>query len=83
MAVVLGDPEAVVAQLLAILRERDGVPDRLAVRAIEDGDRLVKDGETQRSISLAGFRPFRLTLLRNRVWSRGVTGGGLTLLETY
>ena len=42
VAVVLGDPEAVVTQRLAVLGERNGVADRIAVWAADDGDRLVE-----------------------------------------
>ena len=42
VAVVLGHPEAVVAQRLAVLGERDRVADRHPVRASDDGDRLVE-----------------------------------------
>jgi hypothetical protein len=41
--VMLRNPETVVAQRLAVLRERDRVADGGAVRAIDDGDRLVED----------------------------------------
>jgi hypothetical protein len=43
MAVMLGDPEAVVAQSLAVLGQRNGVAYRVAVRAIDDSNRLVKN----------------------------------------
>ena len=42
VVVMLGHPEAVVAQRLAVLGERDRVADRLAVRTAGDGDRLVE-----------------------------------------
>ena len=42
VAVVLGDPEAVVAQRLAMPGERDRIADRHPVRASDDGDRLVE-----------------------------------------
>jgi hypothetical protein len=53
VVVVLGYPEAVIAECVAELREREGVADRLPVRPIDDGNRLIEDGEAQRSISLA------------------------------
>ena len=43
MVVMLGDPEAVVAQPLAMLREGHGVADGLALGAARDGDRLVEN----------------------------------------
>ena len=52
VAVVLGDPEAVVTQRLAVLGERNGVADRVAVWAADDGDRLVEYGEAQRRLLL-------------------------------
>jgi hypothetical protein len=42
----------VVAQALAMLRERDGVADRLAVRAVHHGHRLVENGKAQGEPSL-------------------------------
>jgi hypothetical protein len=50
VAVMLGQPEAVVAQRLAVLRQRDGVADGGAVRAADYGDGLVEDGEAQRRL---------------------------------
>ena len=46
MVVMLGHPEALVAQRLAMLGERHGVADRLVLRAAGDGDRLVENGKT-------------------------------------
>ena len=46
MVVVLGDPEAVVAQRLAVLGEGNGVADRLILRTAGDGDRLIENGKT-------------------------------------
>jgi hypothetical protein len=43
IAVVLGNPKAVIAQSLAFLSERDGVADRLAVGAVDDGDGLIEN----------------------------------------
>jgi hypothetical protein len=43
MVVMLGDPEALVTQRLAMLRERYGVADGLPVRAAGDGDRLIEN----------------------------------------
>ena len=40
---MLRDPEAVVAQRLAMLREGHGVADGLALGAARDGDRLVEN----------------------------------------
>jgi hypothetical protein len=48
---MLGHPEAVVAERIAKPRERYRVADRLAVWTIDDGDRLIEDGQAQRSIS--------------------------------
>jgi hypothetical protein len=52
VVVVLGDPEAVVAQRVAQPRQRNGVADRLPVRPIRDGDRLVEDREAEHPVSL-------------------------------
>ena len=49
---MLGHPEAVIAQRLAVLRERNGVTDRLAVRAAHNGDRLIENGKAQGTSSL-------------------------------
>ena len=46
MVVMLGDPEAVVAQRLAVLGQGYGVADRLIVRAAGNGDRLIENGKT-------------------------------------
>ena len=43
VAVVLRNPETVVAQRLAVLRERNRVANGDTVRAVDDGDRLVED----------------------------------------
>ena len=45
--VVLADPEAVVAQALAVFGQGDGVADGLVLRAAHAGDGLVEDGKTQ------------------------------------
>jgi len=50
VAVMLGQPEAVVAQRLAVLRQRNGVADGGAVRSANYGDGLVEDGEAQRRL---------------------------------
>ncbi len=46
MVVMLGDPEPVVAQRLAVPGQRYGIADRLIVRAAGDGDRLIENGKT-------------------------------------
>jgi hypothetical protein len=51
VAVMLRDPKAVIAECLTVLRERDRVTDRVDVRAIYDGDRLVEDGKAQGAYS--------------------------------
>jgi hypothetical protein len=50
--VVLGHPEAVIAQRLAVLRERDGVADGVAVRPVDDRNRLIEYREAQGADSL-------------------------------
>ena len=46
MIVMLGHPETVVAQRLAMTGQGDGVADRLIVRAAGNGDGLVENGKT-------------------------------------
>ena len=46
MVVMLGNPEAFVAQRLAMLGKRHGVADRLVLGAVGDGDRLIENGKT-------------------------------------
>jgi hypothetical protein len=53
MVVVLRDPEPLVAQRFGVLRERDGIANGLAMRAVGDGDRLIENGKAQRSALLA------------------------------
>ncbi len=54
MVMVLGNPEALVAQRLAMLGERHGVADRLVLRAVGDGDRLIENGKTH-TLQMARF----------------------------
>jgi hypothetical protein len=49
MVVVLGHPEALIAQRLAMLGQRHGVADRLVLRATGNGDRLVENGKTHQT----------------------------------
>src|SRR3546814_11156339 len=51
MAVVLGQPEAVVTERVGALCQRQGVADRLALRPAGGGDRLVEDGNSHGRLS--------------------------------
>jgi hypothetical protein len=44
MVVMLGQPEAMIAQRLAMLRHGDRVADRLAVRPVDERDGLIENG---------------------------------------
>jgi hypothetical protein len=46
VVVVLGKPEALIAEGFAVLRERQGVGDGFAMRTINEGNRLIEHRQT-------------------------------------